>query len=213
MQGLNLRTTIFIKSYNPFSFQADFSHTATRVTVIIKVRIFQEMSTKQDKLCIISKLKFTYLLMTWFLTLPSSCKCFAGAGLGPGGSRLGDAWTWTGQFFSLWKPKIDLEEAVQNKQLCPCWISSYVPGFPSEGGNCFACRPGRSVAPESYVLLLHRSTTSFVTFHHILSLCPDMGRACELFLALRTLPLAAKHEGRFHFQCQKGSTKWQERSI
>lgn len=31
----------------------------------------------------------------------------------------------------------------------------------------------------------------------------DMGRACELFLALRTLPLAAKHEGRFHFQCQK----------
>ena len=46
--------------------------------------------------------------------------------------------------------------------------------------------------------------------HRILSLCPDMGRACELFLALRTLPLAAKHEGRFHFQCQKGSTKWQE---
>jgi len=36
---------------------------------------------------------------------------YQSAGLGPGGSRLGDAWTWT--------------------------------GFPSEGGNCFACRPGR----------------------------------------------------------------------
>ena len=89
---------------------------------------------------------------------------FLGAGLGPGGSRLGDVWTWTGQFFSLWKPKIDQEEAVQNKELCPCWISSYVPGFPSEGGNCFACRPGRSVALESHVLLLHRSTTSFCDF-------------------------------------------------
>ena len=53
--------------------QADFSHTATRVTVIIKVRISEEMSAKQDKLCIISELKSTYLLMTWFLTLPSSC--------------------------------------------------------------------------------------------------------------------------------------------
>ena len=47
--------------------------------------------------------------------------------------------------------------------------------------------------------------------HHILSLCPDMGRACELFLALRTLPLAVKLEGRFHFRCQKGSTKWLEK--
>ena len=122
------------------------------------------MSTKQDKLCIIFELKSTYLLMTWFLTLPSSCKCFAGAGLGPGGSRLGDAWTWTGQFFSLWKPKIDQEEALPNKELCPCWISSYVPGFPSEGGNCFACRPGRSVALESHVLLLHCSTTYFCDF-------------------------------------------------
>ena len=64
LQCLNLRTTIFIKSYSPFSFQADFSHTATRVTVIIKVRIFQEMSTKQDKMCIISELKSAYLLMT-----------------------------------------------------------------------------------------------------------------------------------------------------
>ena len=112
--------------------------------------------------------------MTWFLTLSSSCLCFAGAGLGPGGSRLGDAWTWTGQFFSLWKPKFHLEKAVQNKELCPCWISSYVPGFPSEGGNCFACRPGRSVELESYVLfkriILHRSTTSFCDF--VITFCP-----------------------------------------